>query len=198
MVCNLLATRPSPAAQMLLSAFLCALGAGCTGTKAGDSVGADADADADTDTDTDTDSAVDTLPPDPSPFTLTVSGAYDAQLTFDQPSCQALDGAPNFRAFWRNAAKEHVFVLVADILGVYAGPGSYDETMGRVAVKLQEEAGGSLAYFYTGEGDTVLITLEAVTDTEAWGDITVSGMQGDQGAISITPQPIPIWCPALD
>ena len=198
MVRSRIPALPSPAATLLLPALFGAFGVGCTGATVDDSASPAGDADADTDADTDTDSAVDTLPPDPSPFTLTVSGHYDAQLSFDQPSCQALDGAPNFRAFWRNAAREHVFVLVADILGVYAGPGTYDETMGHVTVKLQEEAGGSLEYFYTGEGDTVLINLEGVTETEAWGDITVSGMQGDAGAISIMPQPIPIWCPALD
>lgn len=138
------------------------------------------------------------LPPDPTPFTITVAGAYSADLVFDQPTCQALDGAANFRAFWRNAAREHVFVLVADVLGVYAGPGTYDQTMGHVDVKLQEEAGGSLAYFASGEGDDVAITVDNVTDTQAWGSITVSGLQGDSGAITLTPQPIPIWCPELD
>lgn len=186
--------RPRSLTALLLPA---ALAAGCSGSSKISDVTEPARPPV-SDTAVDSGADPDTLPPDPTPFTLTVAGAYSADLTFDQPTCQALDGAPNFRAFWRNAAREHVFVLVADVLGVYAGPGTYDQTMGHVDVKLQEEAGGSLAYFASGEGDTVSIEVENVTDTQAWGSITVSGLQGDPGAITVSPQPIPIWCPELD
>ena len=77
MVRNLLAPLPSPVTPMLLSAFLCVVGAGCTGSKGVDSVGADADADADADNDTygsATDSIVSCRHAPARPFTVHAHG----------------------------------------------------------------------------------------------------------------------------
>ena len=140
------------------------------------------------------------FPEDPRPLTLTVSGAYEGTLVFDAPTCTWLETAPNFRAFWRNSEGAHVFVLVADILSVFDGPGTYTEADGSVRVKLQEEAGGSGYYFGTDAsvGDTASITVTSVDDAQAWGEFTFSGLHSDSGAITVTPVPVPIWCPTMN
>jgi hypothetical protein len=145
--------------------------------------------------DTDTDLP---MPADPRPITLHVHGFTELTLVFDAPTCGVTQGAPTFRAFWRNGEGEHVFVLVAEVIGLYTGPGSYDSSMGRVDAKLQEEAGGSGAYFATDTTDTTSITVDGQDDTRAWGEFTVSGMHGGDGAITLDPSTIPIWCPVLN
>lgn len=139
------------------------------------------------------------LPPDPRPLVLHVTGAYNGTLTFDAPTCSWYDGVPNFRTFWRNGSKEHVFVLIAEIIGAFDGPGTYDQTMGTVRVKLQEEAGGSGYYFGTDTtaGDTVSITVDGVNETAAAGSFTFDELTGDGGAVQVSPQPVPIWCPEM-
>jgi hypothetical protein len=148
-----------------------------------------------TDTNSDTD-----LPPDPRPLTIAVHGGYEGSLVFDQPDCTAVTGAPQFRAFWRNGSGAHVFVLIAEVIGPYDGPGEYTQDQSIVRAKLQEEAGGNGNFFATDttQGDTVTIDVDQVTDTEAWGSFTVGGMHGDAGAITIDPTTIPIWCPELN
>ena len=159
---------------------------------------ADSDADSDSDTDADTDADTDTaeMPADPSPFTLTLAGAVDETLLFDAPSC-SFQGS-SYRMFWRNADPlQHVYVLVAEVIGSFTGVGTYDQTVPRTVAKLQEEAGGSGAYFVTDAtaGDTLEITVEHVDDDRTWGSFTFSSLTGDPGAITATPQPVPIWCP---
>lgn len=135
----------------------------------------------------------DTGPPDdPSPIVLDVSGAMTASLTFDQPTCQI--AGQNFRMFWRNAAREHVFVLVAEVLGPYMGPYTYTPEAGTVRVKLQEEAGGEGRYFATEEGTDVTVVVEGHTDTHAWGEFSFGELAGDGGGATVAPQPVPIWC----
>lgn len=140
------------------------------------------------------------LPDDPSPFTLSVTGAMTDDLVFDDPSCTWTEGA-NFRMFWRNKADEHVFVLGADVLGVFASPGTYTPDMGTVRVILQEEAGGTMRYFAsdTSQGDIVSITVDAVSEDEgAWGEFTFSALHNEAQEITATPQPLPIWCASIN
>ncbi|MFZ5479007.1 MAG: hypothetical protein ACOZNI_19710 [Myxococcota bacterium] len=159
----------------------------------------DADADTDTDTDTDADTGIPSdFPADPSPFTVTVTGDIREDLLFDQPTCIHERG--QFRMFWRNSSDQHEFVLIAEVLQEFAGAGSYDQTHPRAAVKLQEEAGGSLSYFYTdaAEGDTFVIAIAFANETVGWGELEVSSLSGGGASASLSPQPIPIWCPAFD
>ena len=140
------------------------------------------------------------LPEDPSPFTLSLTGALSDDLVFDDPSCTWTEGA-NFRMFWRNKADEHVFVLGADVLGVFSSPGTYTPDMGTVRVILQEEAGGSMRYFAsdTSQGDTVSITVDAVSEEEgAWGEFTFSALHNEAQEVTATPQPLPIWCASIN
>ena len=145
--------------------------------------------------------AHDGMPADPSPFTLTVSGALQASLTFDSPSCTWPAGSSSFRSFWRSSTGEHAFVVVAEIVGDFQGAGSYDAAGGSASAKLQEEAGGEGHYFALdpNEGDSLTITIDYADQEEqsVWGEYSLSGMHGD-GAITIDPQPIPIWCPGLN
>lgn len=140
-----------------------------------------------------------TFPEDPRPLVLEVSGGYAGTLVFDEPSCTWTEGVANFRAFWRNSAGDHVFVLLAEVLGAFEGPGTYVETQGRIKVALQEEAGGMNRYFATdtSAGDTVSITVTGVDAEQAWGEFEFSSLQGDTGEVTVTPQPVPIWCPEV-
>lgn len=147
------------------------------------------------------------IPDDPSPFTLTVSGAYNGDLVFDSPSCTWPYGSANFRVFWRNSSGDHVFVLVAELLGSFEGAGTYNETDHGARVKLQEEAGGSGSYYAldADQGDTTAITVDYAEYDDlkdagvAWGEFTVSGMHDSSGGqIQLSPNTVPIWCPTVN
>lgn len=149
-----------------------------------------------------TDTAPDTgggFPADPSPLTLTVSGALSQTLVFDQPTCSNPTGSSNLRVFWRGSG--HVFVLKVELLGTFTGVGSYTSSAHGARASLQEEAGGSGYYFVAGPSDTIEMDI-AGYDREAlqaWGSFSVSGMADTSGGtITLSPQPIPIWCPTFN
>ena len=142
------------------------------------------------------------IPPDPTPFTLTVAGATDASIVFNQSTCLIYPRPSwvNFRHFWRGT--DHNAVLIVEVLGVYAGPGTYDESMGMVRAKLQSEAGSPYDFFFqtdAGQGDTLTLVVEnADTRHGVWGEATFSSMHdATGGSITVTPQPVPLWCPDL-
>jgi len=149
----------------------------------------------------------DDLPPDPGNFTLSVTGAYTGDLLFDIPTCTWPYGSSNFRVFWRNSSGDHVFVLVAELLGTFEGPGVYDETNHSARARLQEEAGGSASYYAVdaAQGDSVSIevTHAEYDDLEdagiAWGEFEISTMHDTSGSeIQIDPGTVPIWCPTVN
>jgi hypothetical protein len=142
------------------------------------------------------------IPPDPTPFTLTVSGATDASIVFDQSTCEIYPRPSwiNFRHFWRGTG--HNAVLIAEVLGVYSGPGTYDQSMGMVRAKLQSEAGSPYNFFFqtdAAQGDTLTLVVEnADIRHGVWGEFTFSSMHdASGGSITIAPQPVPLWCPDL-
>lgn len=146
----------------------------------------------------------DGLPADPRPLTITVSGSSPQTIVFDQVTCTHPLNSSNFRVFWRGSG--HVFVLKAEVLGDYEGPGTYRSGDTNTRASLQEEAGGSLQYFVVdpSAGDSVEFTMEAhdVEAAEAWGSFTISGMTGaDENGnplpIQISPSTVPIWCPVV-
>jgi len=141
------------------------------------------------------------LPPDPTPFTLHVSGPVTKDLVFDLPSCTQPLGSSNFSQFWRNASDAHVFVLAVQLLGTYTGPGTYDSATDGVNIKLQEEAGGTGLYFFMDKvaGDTASLTIDHIDKAQAWGEFEFSGLHDGTGAaVSVSPMPIPVWCPTLN
>ena len=161
----------------------------------------DTDTDTDADTDSDTDADVGTFPDDPSPFTVTVSGAYEGSLVFDDPTCYYPLGSTQLRVFWRNGAREHVFFLLVELLSDFEGAGTYDDSNASPRAKLQEEAGGTGYYFQSdsGQGDQVSLTVQLDEEDHVWGEWSVSGMHDTSGgAITLEPSVIPIWCPELN
>jgi len=142
--------------------------------------------------------APDGLPPDPSPFTVEVTGAHTQSIVFDQSTCSRPNGSSNLRQFWRGDG--HVFVLKVEIMGTATAAGVYSDADHDVRATLQEEAGGSGLYFASGGSDTVEVTVEALDDDadEAWGSWTVSGMSDTTGgSVLLSPQPLPLWCPSF-
>ena len=141
------------------------------------------------------------MPENPAPFTLTLSDGQS--LPFDQPSCQHFRGSTNFRAFWRNGARSHNYVLTMQVMQSFDGVGTYENTMDRVDVKLQEEAPqtGAPTYWTDGElGDTASLTVVYIDEEIAWGEASVSGLHEPAGgaAVSVSPSTLPVWCPDLE
>jgi len=161
-----------------------------------------------TNKDDDEETAVDTsdsdttgeLPPDPSPFTLTVSGGPDTTLTFDQPYCNNPTGSSNFTVIWRDSGDSHVFALLVQLLGDFDGAGTYDYSNANPRIKLQEEAGGQKQFYQVdpNQGHTLSVTIDHFDEEQAWGEFTFSGMDGSFGPLTVSPQPIPIWCPDVN
>ena len=168
-----------------------------------DETGTPVDTDSDAPVDTDTS---DDMPASPAPFTVTVGGVQDLTLVFDTPTCTVM--GQNFRAFWRNGSGDHAFVLVAETLGHFTEPGvTIDQTQSNTRAKLQEEQGGQgIGPYQTDatQGDTFALNVDHL-DAEgydviqrAWGSFDVGGMHGGDGAITLTPTNLPIWCPAVN
>lgn len=130
------------------------------------------------------------MPADPSPWTLRTSGSASLDLLFDTPSCTRQGS--NYRQFWRTADGSHTFVLIAEVLGDYVGAGTYDNATYRVAVKLQEEAGGEGRYFATTADDTAALTVTFDDGASIWGEFTTTGL--DSGAVTLSPASLPVWC----
>lgn len=163
--------------------------------------GGGSDSDGDTDVVADTEDTVDPsgFPADPTPFDVAFSGAIDATLSFSEPTCTVTSN--NFRVMWRGT--DHEVVLIAETLGQYSGPGTYDLALPNTRAKFQEEAyGAGYGYFVTdaAQGDSFSLVVEQVdpetaTPRRAWGTFTAATMHGDLGEISLAPSEIPIWCP---
>ena len=134
------------------------IGVGCTSTEkessddSGGSVIADGDSGSGGDsTDGDED---DSMPPNPAPFTINlVHEALTQSLSFDLPTCQHFRGSTNFRAFWRDEARTHTYVLTMQIMSTFNGAGTYSSADHRVDFKLLEEAPmtGAPTYFTDSE-----------------------------------------------
>jgi len=141
------------------------------------------------------------MPPDPAPFSLSLSDGRT--LSFDQSSCQHFRGSTNFRAFWRDSARSHQYVLTLQVMQTFSGAGTYENATDRVDVKLQEEAPqtGAPTYWTDQElGDLASITVDYIDEDVAWGQASVSGLREPAGgtAVAINPTVLPIWCADLE
>jgi hypothetical protein len=93
-----------------------------------------------------------------------------------------------------------VYVLILDITRDFgAAPGSFGAD--QVRVRLQEEAGGTVAYYDSSLGSASATAIIEGFDTElgqAWGSVT-PGTLGDSagGSLTISPLDVPIWCASL-
>jgi hypothetical protein len=140
------------------------------------------------------------FPEQPAPFTLALSGASSASLTFDTPSCSHRTGSATFRQFWRGSG--HVYVLVVEMFDTFPGEvGAYTADDG-VRTRLQEEAGGMGAYYdSTIDGVGASLTLDGldVAANEAWGSATMGSMgDGAGGTVTVSPDAIPVWCDSME
>jgi hypothetical protein len=166
----------------------------CTNGKSTDSA-------VDTSSPTDTSVSSDTgpnYPENPSPFSITISGAQNRDLVFDEPSCSSPTGSNNMRMFWRNKSDAHVFVMVTEVMGGFEGVGSYSPPDFRANIKLQEEAGGQGLYYASVDGSGVTITYDLSEESFLSGTATFGFLQGNDGDISISPSTYPLWCDQVD
>ncbi len=141
------------------------------------------------------------MPENPGPFELVLSGG--TTLLFDQPTCQHFRGSTNFRAFWRDSARSHNYVLTMQVMQTFEGAGTYTSDAHRVDVKLQEEAprtGAPTYWTNSDSGDTSSLTVTYIDEDVAWGEAEVSGMHdaAEGTAIDVTPSILPIWCPDVE
>lgn len=141
------------------------------------------------------------MPSDPAPFMISLSDG--STLSFDQSSCQHFRGSTNFRAFWRDSARGHQYVLTMQVMQTFSGAGVYDNAAHRVDVKLQEEAPQTGAPTYWTDpdlGDTASVTVVYIDEDIAWGEASISGLHEPTGgaAVAITPTVLPIWCTDLE
>ena len=160
----------------------------CTGNKI----------DSSTPEDTNNISDTPTTPQNPAPFTLTIAGAQNRSLVFDEPSCSSPTGSSNMRMFWRNKNDAHVFVLVTEILGGFDGIGSYSPPDFRANIKLQEEAGGEGLYYGSTDASGVIITYDFYEDNFISGQATISTLEGNDGSITLSPTTYDLWCDNIE
>ena len=169
---------------MLLSIFI-----SCLGSKI----------DSATDLDSNDSSTEDTgYPSDPSPFTISISGAATETLVFDDPTCASPTGSTNMRMFWRNKSDAHVFVLLAEILGDFNGAGTYTNPEFRANIKLQEEAGGQARYFASTDASQVEITYEIADENFIYGSATALKLYNGEEELNVSPNSFPIWCDNIE
>ncbi len=155
-----------------------------------------------TDTDTSDTDIEDTggFPAQPDAFTVMVEGTLSQSITFDMPDCSHRTGSTTFRQFWRGQG--HVFVLLVEMFDTFPGEtGAYDASQG-VRVRLQEEAGGSGAYFDSTLGSSsATMTLDGFdTDAgQAWGAFSAGTLgDGAGGSVTLSPDTLPVWCASLE
>lgn len=140
----------------------------------------------------------DTAPTKPDVITIQTTGSETLSLMFDTPTCQIPSAASNFNAFWRNGTGAHVFVLRVMLRGTYEGPGTYDTDSDSLLVTLQEEAGGQGRYFAIDSAQGDFASIELNTDPSdrnlIYGTLTLESLHSTDGAITISPTEIPLWC----
>ena len=154
--------------------------------------------------DTSSEDSGDGFPENPAPFSIQTAGPESLSLTFNEPSCSSPTGSSNMRVFWRNGSGQHVFVLVAEVLGMYDGEGLYTppdpaNPPNRVAIKLQEEAGGQARYYASNENTATLeINFEIVEEERFAGYAHVSSLFGSDGELTLEPNQWPLWCDNIE
>lgn len=140
-------------------------------------------------TDTETSS-----PTRPAAFTLTLSGAENMDLTFNTPSCISQVNSTNLRVFWRDDTNQHAFVLIAELLGGYDGPGDYTASEHNAKIKLQEEAGGQSRYYATTADSNTSIRVEHHQENELHGSAEAATLEGTNGTLNLSPASFTLWC----
>ena len=87
---------------------------------------------------------------------------------------------------------------------MYGGQGSYTppnpaDPPNRVAIKLQEEAGGQARYYASNEDTTSLeVNFEIVEEERFSGYAQVSSLVGAAGELTLEPNRWPLWCDSIE
>ena len=102
------------------------------------------------------------------------------------------------RMFWRNKSNAHVFVLLAEVLGDFAGVGTYTSPEHRATIKLQEEAGGQARYFASTDASDISIVYEISDENFIYGSASVETLYNGSEALTISPSTFPIWCDNIE
>ncbi|MGB0637913.1 MAG: hypothetical protein ACPGTU_01190 [Myxococcota bacterium] len=143
------------------------------------------------------------MPPNPGPFTIDlVHETLTQSLNFDLPTCQHFRGSTNFRAFWRDEARSHTYVLTMQVMSTFAGAGTYSSADHRVDFKLLEEApmtGAPTYYTDSAAGDATEIEVTHIDEEVAWGSATITGLHTTDGfSVTMSPTTVSIWCPDVE
>jgi hypothetical protein len=158
-----------------------------------------------TDTDTDTDAATDThdstplddtiaLPESPLPVVVTLGGSATGTATFDTLVCSH---PPNnqFQLTYTDSSNAYTWTFRVFVREQFVGRGTYDTS---VQVQLLENFAGG-RYFV---GDQTTASARVVVDdfgtNGAYGTVSFSALTGDAGDATVSPQPVPFWCDAID
>ena len=184
--------------------FLLVLAALLNACAAEKSPDAEADADADTDTDTDTDADADTrdtspmddtieLPDSPLPFTLTLAGGADGTATFDTIVCSH---PPNnqFQLTYTDSSNAYTWNLRVLVRETFVGRGTYETN---VQVQLLENFSGG-RYYAADQTSGVSVTVDDFGVNGAYGSTRFDALSGSAGSATVTPQPVPFWCDAIE
>jgi hypothetical protein len=176
---------PKGAGVLLPLALIAFALAGCKGD--------DTDTD---DTDTNDTDDITELPPDPTPWSLSISGAESVSFSFTDGQCWQMDGSGDFRQRWQDDVAN--WVLTIEVVDEYEGDGVYDQTEGALVTLFHNVAQGS--FYQTSAGNhTVTVDMD-LDDTEvAAGDVTISGMTdvNTSGSVTLSPDTVPIWCDTI-
>ena len=139
------------------------------------------------------------MPADPAPFSVTLSSGETLNFT-DSLGCFQYTGSPDFRQRWQTSDN---WVLVLEVFGIYAGPGTYNEGpafMGAQASIQQNTAGGVFYQAQQAFGHTLTFNLPFEDGERAWGDVLISGFReaASGAAMTITPDTLPVWCDTIE
>ncbi|MBW1879929.1 MAG: hypothetical protein JRJ84_16325 [Deltaproteobacteria bacterium] len=175
---------PQGARALLPLALVLAFGlAGCKGD----------DTDDTDDTGADDTGNITELPPDPTPWSLSLSGGESVDLSFSDGQCWQFDGSGDFRQRWQDDVAN--WVLTIEVVDEYEGDGVYDQTEGALVTLFHNVAQGS---FYQTSAGSHAVTVDMGLDDEevAAGTVTIAGMTDTNTSwtVTLSPATLPIWC----
>ena len=90
--------------------------------------------------------------------------------------------------------------MILETMRFFEDAGTYSSNEGSVAVKLQQEAGGSgggSSYTSTEVADAeVVMSIDYLDEELAWGEVSVGTLwnRTQELSVTVTPTTIPVWC----
>lgn len=156
-----------------------------------DSAAADDDSAGDDDTTSVGDDDTVELPPSPLPISIDLSGAATETAYFDSIECAH---PPNnqLQLTYVDSTNAYTWTLRVFVRDPFEGEGAYS---GNVQVQLLENFSGG-RYFSASStaGQAVEVVVDGFGSNGAFGSFTTDPVEDGSGAVTLSPQPIPIWC----